>query len=169
MMIDLASGWFGIVEFPIIDLDEVIGRNDEYIDKSYSRLIQLFNNTCLIIYPLPCKVMFVNRSGFKRYFTPLIKYFYIEPVLTKIKKPQANARVECVHQVILNILVTKDLANKLFDYIYPWGETLSSISWAIRAYYHLTIQATPGQYVFGRDMIFNLASAGDWRVITSRK
>ena len=67
------------------------------------------------------------------------------------------------------MLVTKDLANKIFDYIYPWGETLASIAWDIRASYHHTIQATPGQYVFGRDMILNIASAVDWRVITAGK
>ena len=56
------------------------------------------------------------------------------------------------------MIVTKDLSNKVFDYIYPWGETLVSISWSIMESYHLTIQATPGQSVFGRYMIFNLAS-----------
>ena len=56
------------------------------------------------------------------------------------------------------MIVTKDLANKLFDYIDPWGETLSYITRTIRAPYHRTIQATPGQALFGRDMIFNLNS-----------
>ena len=56
------------------------------------------------------------------------------------------------------MLVTKYLDNKVFDYIDPWGETLASIAWAIRYSYHLTIIATPGQAVFGRDMLFNLAS-----------
>ena len=29
--------------------------------------------------------------------------------------------------------------------------------------------ATPGQAVFGRDMLFNLASVVDWRVVTAAK
>ena len=74
-----------------------------------------------------------------------------------------------MHQVILNILVTQDLYNKVFDYIYPWGETLAYVEWKIRASYHITIQTTPGQYVFGRDMIFNVASVVDRKVITSEK
>ena len=74
-----------------------------------------------------------------------------------------------VHQVILNMFVTKDIDNKLFDYIYPWGETLASISWEIRASYHRIIWSTPGQDVFGRDMISNLKSFVDWRVITPGK
>ena len=67
------------------------------------------------------------------------------------------------------MFVTKDLDNKVFEYIYPWGGTLVSIAWAIRAYYKHTIGATIGQYVFVRDMIFNLASVIYWRVITAKK
>ena len=67
------------------------------------------------------------------------------------------------------MLVTKDLDNKVFDYIYTWGETLSTISWAIRDSYHRTIMATTCKAVFGRDMFFNLASVIDWRVVTSAK
>ena len=50
-----------------------------------------------------------------------------------------------VHQVKLNMLVTKYLDNKLFDYIDPWGETLASIAWEIKASCHCSIMATPGQ------------------------
>ena len=72
--------------------------------------------------------MFDKRSEFKRYFTPFLKYFDIKPALTIIKNPQADAMVEQVHQVISNTLVTKYLANKVFDYIDPCGETLASIA-----------------------------------------
>jgi hypothetical protein len=64
---------------------------------------------------------------------------------------------------------TKDLKNRVFDYIDPWGEILSSIAWAIRASYHSTLGATPAQLVFGRDMIFNMKTIIDWRTITARK
>ena len=67
------------------------------------------------------------------------------------------------------MLVTKDLDNKVFDYIDPWGETLSYQAWTERASYHCTIIATPGQAVFGRDMLFNLVSIVDWRVVTDAK
>ena len=70
--------------------------------------------------------------------------------------------VEQLHQVTLNILVAKDLDNKVFDYIYPWGEILSYIAWAIRSSCRFTIMATSGQDVFGRDMLFNIASVVDW-------
>ena len=61
--------------------------------------------------------MLDNIYEFKRYFNPLLKGFYIKPVLTKIKNPQANAPVERAHQVILDMLATKDLDNKIFDHM----------------------------------------------------
>ena len=64
--------------------------------------------------------------------------------------------MERVHQVILNMIGTKDLDNKVFDHIDTWGENIASIEWAIRASYHCTIMSTPGQAVFGRAIIFNL-------------
>ena len=113
--------------------------------------------------------MFDNRYESKKEFNTLLKDFDIKPVLTTTRNPQSNALVERVHQVILNMIVTKDISNKVFDYIYTWGETLAYIAWLIRAYYHRTVQTTLGQYVFGRDMIFNLMSVIDWRVITVAK
>ena len=106
--------------------------------------------------------MFDSRFEFTRDFTPVLKDFDITPVLNSVKNHQANAPVERVHQVILNMLVTKDLDNKVFDYIYPWGETLASRAWAMQAYYHRTIMATPGQAVFGIYMLLNLDSVVDW-------
>ena len=76
-MIDPTMGWFKIFEVPMYDLDEVTGVNYEYIDKSSAGVSQLFNNTWLSRYLNPHKVVFDNGSKFKRYFTPLLKDFYI--------------------------------------------------------------------------------------------
>ena len=119
MIIDPDPGWFKIVEIPTFDLKKVAIGNDEYIDKSSARVSHLFNNTWLWRYPRPHKVVFDNGSEFKRYFTPFLKDFYIKPVLTLVKNPQVNALVERVYQVILNMLVTKDIDNKVFEYIDP--------------------------------------------------
>ena len=75
--------------------------------------------------------------------------------------------VERGHQVILNMLYTKDLDNKVLDHIDPWGETLASISWAISASYHRTIISTPGQFVFDRYILFNLASVLYCKFVTT--
>ena len=77
--------------------------------------------------------------------------------------------MEQVHQVILNMLATKDFYKKVFNHIDPWFETLSSIAWAIRASYHSTKMSTPGQVVCVQVMIFNLVSVVDWIVVTTAK
>ena len=86
-----------------------------------------------------------------------------------VKKPQDNSPVDQLYQVILNMLVTKDLDIKFFNYMDSWVETLASIAWDIIESYHHNIMATPVQAVFGRDMLFNLASVVDWRVATAAK
>ena len=167
--IDPATGWFEITQVPYYDLDQVKVQNQEYIDKTSARISQLFNNTWLSRYPRPKRVVFDNGSEFKRDFIPLLKDFDIKPVLTSIKNPQANAPVERIHQVLGHMFLTKDLNSQVFDYIDPWGEILSSIAWAVRASHHTTLDKSPAQLVFGRDMIFNLSTVVDWRAITLRK
>ena len=87
----------------------------------------MFNNTWLCRYLHSRKVVFDNGSEFEQDFTNFLKVFYIETVLTPIKNPQSNIPLDLEHQLILNMLLTKDLDNTVFDQIYPWGETLPSI------------------------------------------
>ena len=77
--------------------------------------------------------------------------------------------MESIYQVIYKIIVAKDFDIKVYDYIYPWGKTLDSVAWLIRAYYHRTLGFMHGQSVFGIDMLFNLMLIVDWRVVTTRK
>ena len=62
--------------------------------------------------------------------------------------------MERLHQVILNMLVTKYIDIKVFDYIDPWSETLASIAWVRKASYHRTIMTM---------------SVVDWLVATTAK
>ena len=168
-MIDPVTGWFEIVEVPYYNIDDIKSKGQQSIDKTSARISQLFNQTWLSRYPRPHKVVFDNGSEFKRDFEPLLVDFDIVPQCTTVENPQANAPVERVHQVIHNMLVTKELDKHLFDYINPWGEFLSSIAWAIRTSYNSSTQATPAQLVFGRDMLFNITKVIDWKLITERK
>ena len=52
----------------------------------------------------------------------------VKYVCTTINNPQENDFVERVHSVIYNMLVTKDISNKVFDWIDLWGDILSSIA-----------------------------------------
>ena len=64
--------------------------------------------------------------------------------------------MERIHQVLGSMLKTKDLANVIFDTVYPWGKILASIVYAVRLSYHLMLQATRIQLVFGRNIILDI-------------
>jgi DNA polymerase III psi subunit len=51
----------------------------------------------------------------------------------------------------------------------PFDYFLQSTAWAIRSTYHTTLQATPCQIVFGRDMINKIAFRANWNQIQKRK
>jgi hypothetical protein len=50
----------------------------------------------------------------------------------------------------------------------PFDYFLQSTAWAIRNTYHTTLQATPCQLVFGRDMIHNVAFRANWDKIKKK-
>ena len=120
-------------------------------------------------YPRPRKIIFDNGNEFKKDFLPLLRDFSIKPTPTTIKNPQANSILERIHQVLGNMLRTKDLQTHKFDDLDPWSELLASAAWAIRSTHHTTLQATPGQLVFGRDMLLNVKFIADWEAIKLRK
>ena len=168
--VDPATGWFEIAEVPTYILhDDSKKDTRQHIDKTSARISQLFDQVWLSRYPRPKKVIFDNGSEFKKNFVPLLQDFAIKPKPTSIKNPQSNSPVERIHQVIMNMLNTKGLKDRIFDFIDPWGEILSSIAWAIRASHHSTLGATPAQLVFGRDMLFNIKSLVNWKEISLRK
>ena len=57
----------------------------------------------------------------------------------------------------------------MFGYIDIWGKNIASLARAIRASYHRTIQDTPSQSLLSRNIMFNLTSVVDWRVIPAGK
>jgi hypothetical protein len=52
---------------------------------------------------------------------------------------------------------------------YPFDYFLQSTALPIRSTYHTTLQATPCQLVFGREMIHNIAFRANWDQIQKRK
>ena len=51
----------------------------------------------------------------------------------------------------------------------PFGEILARIAWAIRSTYHTSLQASPGQLVFGRDMLLDIKHNTDWDKLYKRQ
>jgi hypothetical protein len=127
-------------------------------------------------------------------FNKMIKEDYaIKAKPITVRNPQANAIVERVHQVIGNIIRTFELDLSLLhlslplhllhqmyqrlsesesnylDEEDPWKGILSATAFAVRSTFHTTLRNTPGQLVFGRDMIFNIKHEANWEFIRQRK
>ena len=78
--------------------------------------------------------------------------------------------MERVSLVLGNILRTKNLQQYYdFDDMAPWSELLVSGVWAILSTHYSTLQITPRQLVFDRDMLSDLKFVADWKVINVRK
>ena len=170
-MIDPVTGWFEIAEeVPNYIVNDIKNKSTKTtIDKTSARISRLFDQTWLSRYPRPKKIVFDNGSEFKKDFIPLLEDWSIKPVCTTIKNPQSNAPIERIHQVLRQMFLTKNLPEQTLDYIDPFASTLASIAWAVRASYNTAQQATPGQLVFGRDMLFNIKSIVNWKYLTLKK
>ena len=82
-----------------------------------------------------------------------------------IKNLQANSILERVHKVLANMLRAKNIANLQLNPDEPWTEVLASVAWEIRSTYHTTLEATPAQLVYGRDMIYPIQYIAEWDLI----
>jgi hypothetical protein len=68
---------------------------------------------------------------------------------TTVKNPQANAILECMHQVIGQMLCTLEL--DMADSVSPDDVDvfLDNAAWAIQSIYHTVLKASPGAAIFG--------------------
>ena len=85
------------------------------------------------------------------------------------RNPQANSIIERVHQTIGNMIRSFEVQSIDLDEDDPLSGILSAVSFAIRATYHTTLQASPAQLVFGRDAILNVRHEANWNYIRERK
>ena len=74
-----------------------------------------------------------------------------------------------MHQVLNNAIRTYELEDRELDERDPFGPFLAAAAYAIRSTFHITLRASPGQLVFGRDMFLPLAFKADWAMIHARK
>jgi hypothetical protein len=69
-----------------------------------------------------------------------------------------------------NLIRSFQLQDKpYYDSDDPWGGILAAVAFALRSTYHMTLQAMPGQLIFGRDMVLNVQHLTDWTAIKARK
>jgi transposase InsO family protein len=155
-MIDPATGWFEI---------------QQYDDKQSITVANIVEQEWFSRYPWPTQITFDRGSEFiGQDFQKMIKEDYaIKAKPITVRNPQANSIVERVHQVIGNIIRTFELESNYLDEEDPWKGILSATAFAGRSTFHTTLRNTPGQLVFGRDMIFNIKHEANWEFIRKRK
>jgi hypothetical protein len=153
-MIDPATGWFEIKEVK---------------QASSQAVSEAFDDAWLTRYPRPKYIGFDNGGENKGMFSQMMKNCGLKNKPTTSYNPQSNGVVERVHAVLNDMLRTYELEERELDQNDPFSEILSSIAFAIRATYHTTLQATPAQLVFGRDMILPIAIEADWQLIKQKK
>ena len=85
------------------------------MDKSSARISQIFDQIWLSRYPRPKRVIIDNGVEFKKDFIPLTEDYGVKVVTTTIKNSQANAIIERLHQVVHNMMRSKELQTIIFD------------------------------------------------------
>jgi hypothetical protein len=153
-MIDPVTGWFEIA--PLSE------------PTSYETQ-KAFDSHWLSRYPRPQEVGVDNGSHFKKYFTQLIDNYGLKRKPSLDYNPQSNGVIERIHQVLGNALRTFELEERELDESNPWDEFLTATAYAIRSTHHTTLQASPAQLVFGRDMFLPVKFVADWARIRNQK
>ena len=152
--LDPATNWFEICALP---------------DKNPVTVMTAFHNIWLCRYPRPESVTLDNGGEFKRTFKEMLDNYGIAIHVTTAYNPQANSMIKRVHATLEHMLRTFELDNTTFSEEAPWDSYLQSCAWALRSTYHTTLQATPGELVYGRDMLQGIAFQANWDLIRTRK
>jgi hypothetical protein len=163
-MIDPATSWFEIVElppvgnstFPTSGKGKKVTCDNNYtkdavttFDKSSVQISNLVYKTWFSRYPCCRYIIHDNGSKFKLHFRALCDSYGIKHKPTSVKNPQANAILEHIHAVLMNMICKAEI------YMTDSGKTsdidvfLTDTSWAIRSTYHTVLKASPGAAIFG--------------------
>ena len=78
---------------------------------------------------------------------------------------QVNATIERIHQVLGNLVRTYNLQEIYVDDADPFMGILNRAAFTVQSTYHRKKGKSPGQLVFGRDMILPTNHVANWRYI----
>jgi hypothetical protein len=103
-----------------------------------------------------------NGIEFKLDFEYLCESNGIKHKPTTIKNLQANAILECIHQVLTQMLPTAKLDMAKSATPNDVNVFLDNAVWAICSTYHTLLKSSSGMAIFGRDMLFDILFIADW-------
>ncbi len=173
-MINPASSWFEIVVLPVVTWlhrQTVNGKEllpaKEIFDKTLNCIAKLVNKTWLCRYPWCRYLIYNNWSEFKLHFEYLCKSYGIKRKPTTVKNLQANAILECMHQVLRQMLRTAEI--DMAESVTPndIDVFLDNAAWAICSNYHTvdTESLTRCSYFWTRALQHSVCGwlAQNWR------
>ena len=153
-ILDPITRWIEIVEIPKRDSETVA---------------LAFDRAWLSRYPRPRRCLHDKGPEFTgTEFEELISTYNIKCKQISTKIPQANGILEIAHDTLKECLKTFQLQNHEFDLLDPWSGLLANVAYAIRSMYHTSLDATPSELVFGRDMILPVAYIANWEQIRNK-
>jgi hypothetical protein len=171
-MINPATSWFKIAELLLLRRVKSITVNGkessiivDIFDKTSKHIARLVNKTWLSRYPRCRYIIYNNGSEFKFQFEYLCEMYGIQRKPTTVKNPQAIGILECLHQVLGQMLGTPEL--DIAETVTPddVDTFLDNAAWAIRSTYHTVLKASPGTAIFGCDMLFDIPFIANWNTI----
>jgi hypothetical protein len=128
-----------------------------------------FDDVWLSRYPRPEYIGFDNGGEYKKEFADLVTNYGLKKKNSTPFNPQSNGIIERVHLTLNDALRTAELDGRELDEKDPWGPFFASAAYAIRSTFHTTLKATPGQLVFGRDMVLPITFVADWGAIEQQR
>ena len=147
----------------IIGLPEVIP-----VDNATSRTVaSAFEDNWLSRYPTPVRCLHDNGNEFLGpVFSSMLTRNRIKSVPTTLKNPQSNAIVERMHQSISTMIAISLKENppiKFEDVLSLVFTKCMAAQYAIRSTVNaISLNKTPGELAFGRDMILQIPSNVNW-------
>jgi hypothetical protein len=163
-MIDPATSWFEIVELPAVNKEmtaPTTGKGKKVtfsentkvaetsFDKSSAQSSNLVYKTWFSRYPQCQYLIYYNGSKFKLHFCSLCDSYGIKCKPTSVKNSQANAILERIHAVVINMLRTSKLDMAELVKASDINIFLSDAAWAICSTYHTVLKASPEDAIFG--------------------
>jgi len=152
-IIDVCTRWIEIQQYGVKKSEEISLITDrEWLNR----------------YPRPSYAIFDNGMEFSSEFKELLTSYGIKPKPTTVKNPQANSIVERSYLTIAENLRTMNLSARTFDED-SIHAVLQNVAFGFRATYHSILRSSPGQLVFGRDMIVNATYVANWKTIKDQR
>ena len=130
-------------------------------NKTASEIADITKKTWFTRYPLPQQIVFDCGTKFMAEFDKMCQNDYVlkrKPITTI--NPQSNAIIEQIHQTIGNIIRIFDVSNIVNND--QRSGILSATMFAVRATYHITLQASLMQLLFVWDAILNIKHVANW-------